>query len=146
MFDIIFCLFIYYKLPMSRGELKHGGSDSEIQKIHVAIFITIQTPKKSLKALYFPGLIESDSKNLTYFFKALVYSIWPYVIRPALQFFLNCHYLITTSNFLFVSYFKCNELALALLRIEISSFLLLQDKILTKSKILTNKSIPFIFK
>ena len=45
------------------------------------------------------------------------------------------------------NFFKCNELALALLRIEISSFLLLHwDKILAKTKILTNKSIPSIFK
>ena len=49
--------------------------------------------------------------------------------------------------FKFLIIFKCNMLALALLRIEIF-FLpsLLLDKILTKTKILTNKSIPFIFK
>ena len=42
-----------------------------------------------------------------------------------------------------VQIFKCNELAFALLRIQnLPSFFLHLDKILTKTKILTNKSIP----
>ena len=79
----------------------NGRSDSETQKIHFSIFITIYTrpdsyaTKTSLKVFIF---MEFDGILHNSF--ALVYSIWPQY-RPPFQYFLYCHYKIT----LLFSYF-----------------------------------------